>query len=168
MLFLLIQISHSSPDLAGEKQRIGASSAWTEYVKFLPSLLPLPTFWTMEELELLRGTSLRMAYEAKVLSLEKEFDHLRDCTENIEWCRDLWWDNDTVTAEDWKYLDAAFRSRMVDMPGYGHAMVPCIDMTNHAAESTVNALYEKDDDGNAMLQLRSGKGLRSGEEVTIS
>lgn len=166
MLFLLIQISHSSPDL--EEHRIGASSAWSEYVKFLPSFLPLPTFWTMEELELLRGTSLRMAYEAKVLSLEKEFDHLRDSTENIEWCRDLWWDNDTVTAEDWKYLDAAFRSRMVDLPEYGHAMVPCIDMANHAAESTVNALYEKDGDGNAILQLRSGKELRLDEEVSIS
>ncbi|KAL6235966.1 hypothetical protein BDW75DRAFT_126310 [Aspergillus navahoensis] len=168
LVFLLIQISHSSPDLAGQKHKIGTSNAWTEYVKFLPSSVPLPTFWTTEELELLRGTSLRLAYEAKIISLEKEFDTLRETTEDIEWCRDLWWNEDTVRFEDWKYLDAIFRSRMVDLPGYGHAMVPCIDMANHASESTVNALYDKDSDGNAILQLRLGKYLHSGEEVTIS
>ncbi|KAL4977340.1 hypothetical protein BDW66DRAFT_165836 [Aspergillus desertorum] len=168
LVFLLIQLSHSSPDLVGQKHKIGASNAWSEYVKFLPSSVPLPTTWTMEELELLRGTSLRLAYEAKIISLEKEFDHLRKTTEAIEWCRDLWWDEGTVTFEDWKYLDAVFRSRMVDLPGYGQAMVPCIDMANHASESTVNALYEKDNDGNAILQLRFGKDLRLDEEVTIS
>ncbi|KAL5042516.1 hypothetical protein BDW71DRAFT_144637 [Aspergillus fruticulosus] len=168
LVFLLIQISHSSPDLAGQKHKIGASNAWSEYVKFLPSSVLLPTSWTMEELELLRGTSLRLAYEAKIISLEKEFDHLRETTEDIEWCRDIWWDKGTVTLEDWKYLDAVFRSRMVDLPGYGHAMVPCIDMANHASEPIVNALYEKDSDENAILQLRLGKDLRSDEEVTIS
>ncbi|KAL5339880.1 hypothetical protein BJX70DRAFT_362723 [Aspergillus crustosus] len=168
LIFLLIQISHSSPDLASEKHRIGASGAWTEYVKSLPSSVPLPTSWTMEELELLRGTSLRLAYEAKVLSLEKEFDQLRDATGDITWCQEAWWDDESVTIEDWKYLDAVFRSRMVDLPGYGYAMVPCLDMANHAPESTVNALYDKDEDGNAILQLRQGKILRQDEEVTIS
>ncbi|KAL4879372.1 hypothetical protein BJY04DRAFT_193805 [Aspergillus karnatakaensis] len=168
LIFLLIQISHSSPDIAGMKGKIGTSGAWTEYVKSLPTSIPLPTSWTMEELELLRGTSLRLAYEGKVLSLEKEFDHLREATQDITWCQDLWWDEDIVTIEDWKYLDTVFRSRMVDLPGYGHAMVPCIDMANHAPESTVNALYEKDADGNAILQLRQGKELRQDEEVTIS
>ncbi|KAL2823105.1 hypothetical protein BJX63DRAFT_417472 [Aspergillus granulosus] len=170
LIFLLIQISHSSPDFAKEKQKIGLSNAWTEYVKFLPSFIPLPIFWTVEELELLRGTSLRLAYEAKIAALEKEFEHVRQATEGISWCQDLWWDEVTcaVTIEDWKYLDAAFRSRMVDLPGYGHAMVPCIDLANHAPESAVNAFYGKDKDGNAILQLRLGKQLRSDEEVTIS
>ncbi|KAL4806663.1 hypothetical protein BDV18DRAFT_118554 [Aspergillus unguis] len=168
LVFLLIQISHSSPDLANAKHKIGIASAWTEYIKFLPSFVPLPTTWSMPELELLRGTSLRLAYEAKIVSLEKEFDHLREATEDIEWCRELWWDEDTVTIEDWKYLDAVFRSRMVDLPGYGHAMVPCVDMANHGSESTVNALYEKGQDGVAILQLRAGKEVRPDEEVTIS
>ncbi|KAL3493413.1 hypothetical protein BJX62DRAFT_223867 [Aspergillus germanicus] len=170
LVFLLIQISHSSPDLAEAKQKIGLSNAWTEYVKFLPPFIPLPTFWTMEELELLRGTSLRIAYEAKIAALEKEFEHVRQATEGISWCQDLWWDEDTcaVTLEDWKHLDAVFRSRMVDLPGYGHAMVPCIDMANHAPESAVNAFYGKDEDGNAILQLRLGKQLHADEEVTIS
>ncbi|KAL4934151.1 SET domain-containing protein [Aspergillus undulatus] len=168
LIFLLIQISHSSPDFANQKHKIGTSSAWSEYVKFLPEFVPLPTFWTGPETELLRGTSLRIAYEAKIMSLEKEFDHLREATEDIEWCRDLWWDEEAITIEDWEYLDAVFRSRMVDLPGYGHAMVPCVDMANHAPDSAVNALYEKDKDGNAVLQLRPGKGLGLDEEVTIS
>ncbi|KAL3479784.1 hypothetical protein BJX99DRAFT_61385 [Aspergillus californicus] len=170
LIFLLVQISHSSPDLSGQKHKIGSSDAWSEYVKFLPSSIPLPTFWTMEELELLRGTSLRLAYEAKITSLDKEFEQLREATAEIAWCQDLWWDEDnaTVTIEDWNYLDAAFRSRMVDLPGYGHAMVPCIDMANHASEGVVNSFYDKDQDGNAILRVRPGKELRSDEEVTIS
>ncbi|KAL3468010.1 hypothetical protein BJX64DRAFT_82529 [Aspergillus heterothallicus] len=170
LIFLLIQISHSSPDFAEERQKIGLPNAWSEYIKFLPEYIPLPTFWTMEELELLRGTSLRLAYEAKIAALEKEFELVRQATEGISWCQELWWDESTaaVTIEDWKYLDAAFRSRMVDLPGHGHAMVPCIDMANHASESNVNAFYGQDDDGNAILQLRLGKQLRPDEEVTIS
>ncbi|KAL2855869.1 hypothetical protein BJY01DRAFT_203924 [Aspergillus pseudoustus] len=170
LVFLLIQISHSSPDVAEEKQKIGLPNAWTEYVKFLPPFIPIPTFWTIEELELLRGTSLRLAYEAKIAALEKEFEHVRQATDGISWCQDLWWDEATnvVTIEDWKYLDAAFRSRMVDLPGYGHAMVPCIDMANHASDSAVNAFYGKDEEGDAILQLRLGKQLHSDEEVNIS
>ncbi|KAL4940709.1 hypothetical protein BDV06DRAFT_17610 [Aspergillus oleicola] len=168
LIFLLIQISHSSPDLASAKHKIGTSSAWSEYIKFLPSFIPLPTFWSPPELELLRGTSLRIAYEAKILSLEKELDHLRAATEEIEWCRDLWWNEEAVTIEEWKYLDAVLRSRMVDLPGHGCSIVPCVDMANHAPDSVVNALYERDEEGNAVLQMRAGKGLSADEEVTIS
>ncbi|KKK13472.1 hypothetical protein ARAM_002313, partial [Aspergillus rambellii] len=170
LTFLLIQVTHSCPEFSDERHKIGVSNPWTEYVNFLPSEIPLPTFWTMEELELLRGTSLRLAYEAKILSLETEFDHLRQSTAEILWCQEHWWDEDTgkLTFDDWKYLDAAFRSRSVDLPGRGHSMVPCIDMANHASESMVNALYEKDIHDNAILQLRPGKGLHSGDEVTIS
>ncbi|KAL4958798.1 SET domain-containing protein [Aspergillus stella-maris] len=168
LIFLLIQVSHTSPDIAHAKHKIGTSSAWSEYVKFLPSFIPLPTFWSAPELELLRGTSLRLAYDAKILSLEKELDHLRSSTEEIEWCRELWWDEEIVTIEDWKYLDAVLRSRMVDLPGHGVSIVPCVDMANHASDSVVNALYERDEEGNAVLQLRSGKSLAQDEEVTIS
>ncbi|KAL4956330.1 hypothetical protein BDW69DRAFT_158873 [Aspergillus filifer] len=168
LIFLLIQISHTSPDLAHAKHKIGTSSAWSEYVKFLPSFIPLPTFWSAPELELLRGTSLRLAYDAKILSLEKELDHLRSSTEEIEWCRELWWEDEVVTIEDWKYLDAVLRSRMVDLPGHGVSIVPCVDMANHASDSVVNALYERDEEGNAVLQLRSGRGLVTDEEITIS
>ena len=100
--------------------------------------------------------------------MEKEFDHLRSSTEEIEWCRELWWDEEVVTIEEWKYLDAVLRSRMVDLPGHGVSIVPCVDMANHASDSVVNALYERDEEGNAVLQLRSGKGLNADEEVTIS
>jgi hypothetical protein len=72
-----------------------------------------------------------------------------------------------MTLDDLKYADAAYRSRMVDLPGSGHAMVPGIDMANHTSEG-VNALYDADSDGNAILQLRWGKSLQPDDEVTIS
>ncbi|KAE8373269.1 hypothetical protein BDV26DRAFT_71365 [Aspergillus bertholletiae] len=170
LIFLVLQITYSSPDFADEQRRIGVSNPWTEYIQYLPSSITLPTFYTAEERELLRGTSLKLAVDAKIASLENEFEFLRQSTENIPWCRKHWWDGDTgkFTLDDWKYVDAMYRSRMVDLPSSGHAMVPCIDMANHASENTVNALYEEDTDGNAVLQLRLGQKPHASEEITIS
>lgn len=165
MIFLLVQITHSSPDT---QRQIGLSSPWTEYIKFFPPSFPLPTSYSDEEQQLLRGTSLAAVIEAKNLSLEREFSHLRESTESIKWCRECWWDEEIFNEDDWKYVDAAYRSRMVDLPGSGHAMVPCIDMANHVSGSDVRALYDADTDGNAILQLCWGKTMRPGDEVTIS
>lgn len=149
---------------------IGVSSPWTEYTKFLPPSFPLPTFYSAEEQELLRGTSLGEAVAAKESSLEREFEHLRHSTENIAWCQLCWWNEATgkMTLADYKYVDAAYRSRMVDLPGSGHAMVPCLDMANHVSGEGAKALYDTDSNGNAILQLRWGQSLQPGEEVTIS
>lgn len=167
MIFLLLAITHSSPDIS---QHVGVSSPWTEYIKFLPPSFSLPTFYSAEELELLRGTSLAVAVEEKAASLEREFEHIRQSTEGIPWCQQSWWDEETgkFCMDDWQYIDAAYRSRMVDLPGSGHSMVPCIDMANHVAGTDVKALYDVDTDGNAILQLRWGQSLRPGDEVTIS
>lgn len=167
MIFLLVQITRSSPDT---KRHIGLSSPWSEYIKFFPPSFPLPTFYSDEEQQLLRGTSLAAVVEAKISSLEREFLYLRECTENIPWCQEVWWEEDTgkLTEDDWKYVDAAYRSRMVDLPGSGHAMVPCLDMANHISGSNVRALYDADSEGNAILQLRWGKTMGAGDEVTIS
>ncbi|KAJ5789892.1 uncharacterized protein N7518_006903 [Penicillium psychrosexuale] len=170
LIFLLIQLSHSSPDLRSGHETIGVSNPWTEYVKFLPPSFPLPTFYTSEEKELLRGTSLAEALDAKLTFLDREFEQLREATEGIPWCQRSWWDEKTgaLNIDDWKYVDAAYRSRMLELPGSGLAMVPCVDMANHVSGDGVKALYDVDSEGNAVLQLRWGKSLQPGEEVTIS
>jgi hypothetical protein len=56
MVFLTMQLTMSS--LAG-LEKLGVVGPWTEYVRFLPSVL-LPTHWTEEEQELLVGTSLQV------------------------------------------------------------------------------------------------------------
>ncbi|KAJ5753149.1 hypothetical protein N7520_010066 [Penicillium odoratum] len=167
LIFLLVQITHNNSQMP---RHIGVSNPWTEYLKFLPSSFSLPTFWSEEERELLKGTSLEVAIDAKRNSLEKEFELIRQATEGISWCQQCWWAEspDGLTFEDWRYVDAAYRSRMLDLPGSGHSMVPCVDMVNHVAGAAVNALYDADSDGNAILKLRDGKTLRTGEEVTIS
>ena len=60
------------------------------------------------------------------------------------------------------------RSRALEFPGVGHAMVPCIDMANHASGEATAALYEADKDGNGLLLLRDGRNIASGGEVTIT
>lgn len=167
MILLLVQMTHNS--LQGS-QRVGVSNPWTEYVKFLPSTFSLTTFWSEEEQELLRGTSLEAATEAKLNALQKEFEYLQQATEDISWCKNSWWSEGegSITLDDWKYVDAAYRSRMLDLPGSGHSMVPCVDMVNHVAGPAVKALYDADSDGNAILQLRRTATLRAGEEVTIT
>jgi hypothetical protein len=59
LLFLLMQITIASPD---HGQNVGLSNPWTEYVKMLPSEVPVPTLWNEGEQEvLLQGTSLEVS-----------------------------------------------------------------------------------------------------------
>jgi len=125
---------------------------------------------------MLDGTTLRPAVEAKLKSLSKEFESLRNMTEGVPWCAKYWWPDDDesdgegryVTFEDWMRVDAMYRSRALEFPGIGDAMVPCIDMCNHAADDSTSALYETDSNGNAVLLLRDGKNTAKGDEITIT
>ncbi|KAI9670021.1 MAG: hypothetical protein M1831_007057 [Alyxoria varia] len=139
------------------------------YMKFLPLEL-LPTFWTDAEKDLLRGTSLAPATDAKLKRLHREFAQLRLATNQIEWCQKCWWhDADGLLVfDDWKQVDAMYRSRALEFPKIGDAMVPMVDMANHCSGEGTAALYEDDEDGNAVLLLRDRVTLRDGEEVTIS
>ncbi|KAL8637905.1 MAG: hypothetical protein Q9228_004881 [Teloschistes exilis] len=167
LIFLLLQITHSAtPD----SEKVGVSNPLTQYVIFLPERVPLPTFWTEEERELLVGTSLEAALDAKLKSLDREFTHLQSSTASIGWCQKYWWSTEsgTLTFDDWKQVDAMYRSRALDLPGTGHAMVPAIDMANHASGDATLALYDTDPEGDAVLILRSGKTLQANDEVTIT
>jgi hypothetical protein len=57
LLFLLMQITISSLDCP---HGAGVSNPWTEYVKMLPSTVPVPTMWTDDLCQMLMGTSLEV------------------------------------------------------------------------------------------------------------
>ena len=163
MIFLLIQ---TTPSPVNTSSIMGALSPWTQYVQYLPADIPLPIFWKDSEREALQGTTLYPAVVAKLKSLEREFNHLKSSISSIDWCQQ--WLNTSVSFDDWKQVDAIYRSRALDVPGTGHAMVPCIDMANHAAGDGTIALYDTDSNGNAVLLLREGKTLRANDEITIT
>lgn len=167
LVFLLFQITNASPDFDSP---ISISNPHTDYAKLLPTSVLLPTFYTVDERNLLFGTSLQDALDQKLRSLESEFDELYGRTQDIPWCQRYWWDEEDgkLTFEDWLLVDALYRSRALDLPGAGHAMVPCIDMANHASGVETIALYETGQDGQAILQTRPDKKLANGEEVTIT
>lgn len=168
LIFLLLQLTYNS---SSKVERKDASNPFTKYLKFLPSSFTLPTFWNATERELIAGTSLEPALHAKLKSLDREFATLREATATIEWCQDHWWSADTaqgLSFDDWRRVDAIYRSRALDLPGTGHAMVPCIDMANHASRDDTSVLYDTDSNGNATLVLREGKCIGPGEEATIT
>ncbi|TAQ84687.1 hypothetical protein B7494_g6989 [Chlorociboria aeruginascens] len=72
---------------SGRQAGIGVSNPWTEYVKMLPDVVPVPTMWNEEERALLVGTSLESALNAKMSKLIGEFETLRENTMEIEWCK---------------------------------------------------------------------------------
>ena len=166
MIFILVQITHSCPSMNRE---IGVQHALSDYIMSLPPEL-LPTFWNDAERDLLSGTSLAEALDAKMSSLYREFDYLREATSSISWCQKYWWDDQDGLLEfdDWRQIDAMYRSRALEFPGVGDAMVPCIDIANHASGSNTVARYEVDSEGQALLLLLEGKSLKEGSEVTIT
>ena len=165
LIFLLLQVTNSASE-----GKVGVLNPLTEYVKLLPSHYTLPTFWNKEERTLIAGTSLEAAVEAKLKSLDREFTLLHDLTSSIGWCQQHWWDSETgsLTFDDWKQVDAMYRSRALDLPGTGHAMVPCVDMANHVSGDGTVALYETDENGDAVLIFRDGRTIAAGEEITIT
>ncbi|KAL8852492.1 MAG: hypothetical protein Q9221_002616 [Calogaya cf. arnoldii] len=167
LIFLLLQITQNA--LPGP-DKVGVSSPWTQYVRFVAPEESLPTFWSEDERALTTGTSLEAALDSKLRSLEREFVHLQDSTSSIGWCQRRWWNAgaDGLTFDDWKGVDSMYRSRALDLPGTGHAMVPYIDMANHASGDATVALYDTDADGNAVLVLREGRTLNVDDEVTIT
>lgn len=167
MIFLLLQLTHNKQS---ELKKVGVANPFSQYLIFLPSEIPLPTFWNAAERALLAGTSLEAALEAKFKSLDREFIMFRESTASINWCRDVWWGVETggLSFEDWKHVDALYRSRALDLPGTGHSMAPCIDMANHSSGERTSALYDTDSNGNATLVLCDRKNLKYGEEVTIT
>lgn len=166
MVFLLLQLTRNA--LAAH-DRIGVSNPFTQYIQFLPSAIGLPTFWTPAQCAGLKGTSLAAALDSKLKNLERDFDVLREATATIDWCKKYWWNSESgrLRLDDWKHIDALYRSRALDLLGTD-AMVPCIDMANHASGHDTLARYDLDSDGNAVLVLLDGKSCQPGEEISIT
>lgn len=62
-LFLLLQmtIARNNTNVQPETTlNIGVNNPWSEYIRFLPEKIPVPTMWTEEEKTLLSGTSLEV------------------------------------------------------------------------------------------------------------
>ena len=150
----------------GPSSPAGLSNPWTEYIKFLPPWIPLPTLWTEDEQALLRGTSLEPALAAKLRALNDEFEALKEASSEIFCWNDMFWGDKPVSWRDWVYLDALYRSRVLELPKSGESLVPCLDMANHSAEPT--AYYEENSKDEVTLLLRPGITVPSGGEVTIS
>ncbi|KFY05452.1 hypothetical protein V492_08537 [Pseudogymnoascus sp. VKM F-4246] len=162
MLFLLMQVTRASsdPDI-----KFSVSGPWTEYVKMLPEYISLPTAWHDDQVALLNGTSLEKAVAAKVAALIREFETLRENTTEIPWCHDAWWDKEHLEFKDWILIDSWYRSRSLELPLSGEAMVPFLDMANHSAKA--NSQYEQDNDDEVLLQVKPGQQIEKGEELTI-
>lgn len=67
MLYLMTHLIMSTRGHTGP--RGCASSPWTEYVKFLPRFIPIPTMWAEDERALLQGTSLEVRVLPRVYEL---------------------------------------------------------------------------------------------------
>lgn len=61
-----------------------------------------------------------------------------------------------------------YRSRALDLPSIGHAMVPVLDMANHVADNKRKARFEVDGSKNILLVREDGASLDRGEEVNIT
>jgi len=183
MLFLLMQMTIAVEEAKQNGKSPGVSNPWTEYVRILPRLVPVPTMWSEEQRLFLVGTSLEVsstllyfslttnynfqsAINAKVAALGREFELLREKTTNIPWCNKCWWDDELLTICDWILIDALWRSRSLELPNAGEAMVPCLDMANHS--SVPNAYYEETSDNSVALLLRPDVKVEVGAEITIS
>ncbi|KAF4455658.1 SET domain-containing protein 8 [Fusarium austroafricanum] len=116
--------------------------------------------------QLLDSAGHQPALEAKFSALNKEFDELIEKSSGLAYWNSLFWEKETVTIKDWVLVDAWYRSRCLELPQAGHAMVPGLDMANHSHRPT--AYYEEDGKDNIVLLARPGADISEGGEVNIS
>ncbi|RDA83156.1 hypothetical protein CP532_3192 [Ophiocordyceps camponoti-leonardi (nom. inval.)] len=171
VLFLLCHLVHSRRGRDHDRALI--PTPWTEYLRLLPCPVPVPTMWSKSERRLLSGTSLESrgltrqqpAVDAKLSALTSEFDRLRDKTEHMPfWYALLWEGQGSASLDDWILCDAWFRSRCLELPYLGVAMVPGLDLVNHSSYPTAH--YEVNN-GTGHVELCAHPG-GTGQEVTIS
>ncbi|ATZ57251.1 hypothetical protein BCIN_14g04070 [Botrytis cinerea B05.10] len=172
-LFLLLQMTiarnntNEQPEIA---LNIGVNNPWSEYIRFLPEKIPVPTMWTEDEKTLLNGTSLENSLVNKMVALSRDFENLREKTIEIPWCHSCWWKEDgplkPLLLSDWIRVDAWYRSRCLEIETGEEVMVPVLDMVNHSF--TPNAHWEHTSNGNAILVLVPDILLDEGTEITIS
>ncbi|KAK6841786.1 hypothetical protein PG990_006222 [Apiospora arundinis] len=162
LLYLLMQMIISSPEFPDIQ---GAVSPWIQYTGLLPSEIPVPTTWSEAERAYLQGTSLESAVSAKLSALTREFDAIKAKSNDLRFWYDNVWADELVTVHDWVLIDAIYRSRSLELPSSGEAMVPCLDMVNHSARAT--ARFEEVTQDQVTLVLRDGLGVSKGQEITI-
>lgn len=104
--------------------------------------------------------------DAKLSTLTAEFDELYENTSELPFWNARFWEKETATIDDWVLVDAWYRSRCLELPRAGDAMVPGLDMVNHSAKPT--AYFDEDDRDDVVLLLRLDSGARCGEEINIS
>lgn len=104
--------------------------------------------------------------EAKLASLEIEYEDVKEATYGIPWCQEIWWADEQFNLSDWILLDAWFRSRSLEHPFFGESLIPGLDMVNHSFEA--NASYQPGSNQCVNLLLRPGQKIGTSTEVTIS
>ncbi|KLU83825.1 SET domain-containing protein 8 [Magnaporthiopsis poae ATCC 64411] len=163
LLFLLAQLIL----VWKSEKNTGLSNPWTQYIKYLPRTVPLPTMWTDAERLLLNGTSLETAVQAKLLALEREFDELKEKSSALATWNEVLWEDEPIKLRDWIVLDAWYRSRCMELPRGGSSIVPCIDMINHSRQWT--AFYtQTSENGGVDLCLNRDAEIAVDAEITIS
>lgn len=104
---------------------------------------------------------------AKINALTEEFEELQEKTRELPYWNQFLWEDARVTLDDWFLMDAWYRSRSLELPHSGEAMVPVLDLANHSSDA--NAYYEEDSKKDQVeLLRRPGTKINAGEEVTIS
>lgn len=106
------------------------------------------------------------ALDAKLAALETEFDQLKEMSSSIPFWNSLFWEHESATIADWILVDAWYRSRCLELPHAGNAMVPALDMINHSAAA--DAYYDEDSEGTVSLHIRPGISVPESEEICIS
>ena len=125
------------------------------------------TYTTLRHTLHLSLTYLQTAVNAKMAAMLREFERLREQTTAIPWCQKCWWEEESLELTDWLLVDAWYRSRCLELPNVGEAMIPCVDMVNHSSEP--NSYYEQTPNNGVALVLRPDLRLDvPASEITIS
>lgn len=137
---------------------------WEEYWSLVPECAfdDLACSWPVGDLAALCGSAVALRAEAHAAEIASEFEQvcssLSEAGVNVS----------VLSQHQFAWSKLCVQTRGVDLgSSRGHALLPFIDMVNHAYGSSANAhvRWEGGDDGEGQAVLRAIRPAQSGDEV---
>ena len=122
----------------------------------MPNCASHPAFFSDDEKDLLKGSSLLAHINDKVKQLKENY-------ETISQIKDFNFTYEEYCRATFMVLSRAFSFKAENEQGY--AMIPLLDMVNHSSDCNVSQVYNYELKG---YELVSNQKILSGQEVTIN
>eukprot|EP01125_Pyxidicula_operculata_P019441 TRINITY_DN705_c0_g1_i1.p1 TRINITY_DN705_c0_g1~~TRINITY_DN705_c0_g1_i1.p1 ORF type:complete len:504 (+),score=144.70 TRINITY_DN705_c0_g1_i1:728-2239(+) len=154
-------------------ERITLNSFWSVYINTLPKKLNSPLFWSLDEIQSIKGTYTHLEIVKLIATAVKQYTHIYSRLAAEKQLEFAIIKRSTFTFEmfAWAYATVLARQNEVKIEGAGGklisccALIPVFDLLNH--EVTTGVISSDYDPEGQVLKCFAPKEIKKGDEIKI-